>query len=80
MAASTGKSAADLSIEQTEGSQLSLADQESFAQALQSPPPSSPALKRAFERRSKLLAAPNARTRAAMAEANEIIQRRRARF
>lgn len=36
---------------------LSLADQESFAQALLSPPKPSPALKRAFARRKKLLSA-----------------------
>lgn len=36
---------------------LSLADQECFAQALLSPPEPSPALTRAFDRRSKLLRA-----------------------
>lgn len=35
---------------------LSLADQESFAQALLSPPKPTPALKRAFAHRKKLLA------------------------
>ena len=35
---------------------LSLSDQESFAQAILSPPKPAPALKRAFARRKKLLA------------------------
>ena len=42
-------------IEQAELIRLSLADQVCFAQALLSPPQSSPALQRAFARRSKLL-------------------------
>lgn len=44
-------------IEQAEVIRLSLSDQECFAQALLSPPQAAPALKRAFERRSKLLRA-----------------------
>jgi len=47
--------AAQRTIEQAEVIQLSLADQESFAQALLSPPQISPALERAFARRQKLL-------------------------
>ena len=47
--------AAQQAIEQAEIIRLSLADQECFAQALLSPPPPSPALERAFARRSKLL-------------------------
>jgi uncharacterized protein (DUF1778 family) len=47
--------AAQRAIEQAEVMRLSLADQECFAQALLSPPPPSPALERAFTRRSKLL-------------------------
>jgi len=47
--------AAQRTIEQAEVIRLSLADQECFAQALLSPPPAAPALKRAFARRSKLL-------------------------
>jgi len=47
--------AAQRAIEQSEVIRLSLADQECFAQALLAPPPPSPALKRAFDRRSKLL-------------------------
>lgn len=49
--------AAQRTIEQTEIIRLSLADQECFAQALLSPPNPSPALKRAFSRRDKLLRA-----------------------
>lgn len=47
--------AARSAIEQAEVLRLSLADQECFAQALLSPPPPSPALDRAFARRSNLL-------------------------
>jgi len=47
--------AAQQAIEQAEVIRLSLADQACFAQALLSPPPPSPALKRAFARRNKLL-------------------------
>lgn len=47
--------AAERAIEQAEIVRLSLADQEAFAQALLSPPAPTPALKRAFERRRKLL-------------------------
>ena len=47
--------AAHQAIEQAEIIRLSLADQECFAQSLLSPPPPSPALKRAFARRSQLL-------------------------
>ncbi len=47
--------AAQRAIEQAEVIRLSLADQECFAQALLSPPQPSPALERAFTRRSKLL-------------------------
>lgn len=49
--------AAQRAIEQAEFIRLSLADQECFAQALLSPPQPTPALKRAFTRRSKLLRA-----------------------
>ena len=49
--------AAQRAIEQAEVIRLSLADQECFAQALLSPPQPSPALERAFARRSKLLRA-----------------------
>ena len=49
--------AARRAIEQAEVVRLSLADQECFAQALLSPPQPSPALERAFARRSKLLRA-----------------------
>jgi len=49
--------AAQHAIEQAELMRLSLADQECFAQALLSPPPPSPALKRAFARRRNLLRA-----------------------
>lgn len=47
--------AAQRAIEQAEVVKLSLADQEFFAQALLSPPKPSPALKRAYARRNKLL-------------------------
>jgi uncharacterized protein (DUF1778 family) len=47
--------AAQRAIEQAEVVKLSLADQEFFTQALLSPPKPSPALKRAFARRNKLL-------------------------
>jgi uncharacterized protein (DUF1778 family) len=49
--------AAQRAIEQAEVIRLSMADQECFAQALLSPPQPSPALERAFARRSKLLRA-----------------------
>jgi uncharacterized protein (DUF1778 family) len=49
--------AAQRAIEQAEIVRLSLADQECFAQALLSPPKPTPALERAFARRSKLLRA-----------------------
>lgn len=49
--------AAQRAIEQADVIRLSLADQACFAQALLSPPQPSPALKRAFNRRSKLLRA-----------------------
>jgi uncharacterized protein (DUF1778 family) len=47
--------AAQQAIEQAEVVRLSLADQESFAQALLSPPEPAPALQRAIERRRRLL-------------------------
>ena len=47
--------AAYRALEQSEVIRLSLADQECFAHALMSPPQPSPALKRAFARRRKLL-------------------------
>ena len=47
--------AAHRAIAQAEIMRLSLADQDCFAQALISPPAMSPALKRAFERRSELI-------------------------
>lgn len=47
--------AAKLAIEQAEVMRLSLADQKCFAQALLSPPQPTPALKRAFAHRRKLL-------------------------
>ena len=47
--------AAQRAIEQAEVIRLSLADQDCFARALLSPPKASPALKRAFDRRTKLL-------------------------
>ena len=49
--------AAQQAIAQAEIIRLSLADQECFAQALLSPPAPSPALKRAFAHRRKLLRA-----------------------
>jgi uncharacterized protein (DUF1778 family) len=49
--------AAQRAIEQAEVMRLSLADQSCFAQALLSPPKPTPALKRAFARRRKLLGA-----------------------
>jgi uncharacterized protein (DUF1778 family) len=49
--------AAQRAIEQADVMRLSLADQTSFAQALLSPPKPTPALKRAFTRRRKLLGA-----------------------
>lgn len=49
--------AAQRAIEQAEVIRLSMADQECFAQALLSPAKQTPALKRAFTRRSKLLSA-----------------------
>ncbi len=49
--------AAQRAIEQAEVIRLSLADQQCFAQALAEPPQPTPALKRAFARRSKLLRA-----------------------
>ncbi|MBK8122195.1 MAG: DUF1778 domain-containing protein [Dokdonella sp.] len=47
--------AAQRAIERAEVVRLSLTDQQCFAQALLSPPRPSPALKRAFARRKKLL-------------------------
>lgn len=47
--------AAQRAIEQAEVVRLSLADQQSFADALLSPPAPAPALQRAFARRDKLL-------------------------
>lgn len=47
--------AAQRAINQAEILRLTLKDQESFAQALLSPPTPTPALKRAFSRRKKLL-------------------------
>ena len=55
--ASAVQDAAQRAIEQAGVIRLSLADQACFAQALMSPPESSPALKRAFARRKKLLSA-----------------------
>jgi uncharacterized protein (DUF1778 family) len=49
--------AAQRAIEQAEIIRLSLADQECFAQALLNPPEPTPALRRAFTRRRKLLSA-----------------------
>ena len=49
--------AAARTIEQTEVIRLSLADQESFARALLSPPEATPALKRAFARHQELVSA-----------------------
>ncbi|MFA6920700.1 MAG: DUF1778 domain-containing protein [Gallionella sp.] len=53
--ASAVQDAAQRAIEQAGVVRLSLADQECFAQALMSPPKPTPALKRAFARRNKLL-------------------------
>ena len=50
--------AAHRAIEESEVVRLSMADQECFAQALLSPPKPAPALKRAFDRRRKLLGTP----------------------
>ncbi|SEB22531.1 DUF1778 domain-containing protein [Variovorax sp. YR216] len=47
--------AAQEAITKAEVIRLSLADQECFAQAMLSPPKATPALKRAFSRRRKLL-------------------------
>lgn len=47
--------AARRAIEQAEIIRLSLADQQRFADALLSPPPASPALKRAMKRHDELL-------------------------
>ena len=47
--------AAQSAIEQAEVMRLSLADQAGFARAMLSPPKPTPALERAFARRSKLL-------------------------
>jgi uncharacterized protein (DUF1778 family) len=49
--------AAQRAIEQADVMRLTMADQACFAQALLTPPPVAPALKRAFARRRKLLAA-----------------------
>lgn len=49
--------AAQRAIEQSDVMRLSLADQMCFAEALLSPPKASPALKRAFARRQKLVRA-----------------------
>lgn len=49
--------AAQQAIEQSDVIRLTLSDQQKFAQALQAPPESAPALKRAFSRRRKLLGA-----------------------
>jgi uncharacterized protein (DUF1778 family) len=49
--------AAQHAIERAEVVCLSLTDQQSFAQAILSPPAPAPALKRAFARRKKLLRA-----------------------
>ena len=51
------QTAAQQAIQQAEIVRLSLADQECFAKAILSPPKPSPALKRAFARRRKLLRA-----------------------
>ncbi len=51
------QSAAQRAVEQSEVIRLSLADQETFASALISPPPAVPALERAFARRRKLVRA-----------------------
>jgi uncharacterized protein (DUF1778 family) len=52
---STVRDAAQSIIAKAEVMQLSLADQKRFADALLSPAPANPALKRAFARRRKLL-------------------------
>jgi uncharacterized protein (DUF1778 family) len=49
--------AAQRAIEQAEVIRLSQADSRRFADALLSPPPPTPALERAFERRRRLVAA-----------------------
>ncbi len=49
------QAAAQRAIEEAEVIRLSRADQERFAQALLSPPAPTPALERAFARRSQLL-------------------------
>lgn len=49
------RAAAQQTIEQAEVVRLSLADQVCFAEALLSPPQTTPALERAFTRRDKLL-------------------------
>jgi uncharacterized protein (DUF1778 family) len=49
--------AAQRAIEQAEVIRLSRADSQRFAQALLSPPEPTPALKRAFERRRRLMSA-----------------------
>ena len=49
------QTAARSAIEQADVVRLSLADQECFARTLLSPPPQTEALKRAFDRKSKLL-------------------------
>lgn len=49
------RDAAQRAIAHAEVMTLSLADQESFANALMAPPPAAPALKRAAARRRKLL-------------------------
>jgi uncharacterized protein (DUF1778 family) len=51
------QAAAQSAIEEAEVIRLSLADQECFAQALLLPPKPTPALRRAFDRRKKLLRA-----------------------
>jgi uncharacterized protein (DUF1778 family) len=52
----TVQAAAQQTIAQAEIINLSLADQQAFAQALLNPPEPAAALRRAFERRNKLLA------------------------
>jgi uncharacterized protein (DUF1778 family) len=49
--------AARRAIEEADVLRLSMADQACFAQAILTPPPAPPALKRAFARRRKLLGA-----------------------
>jgi uncharacterized protein (DUF1778 family) len=51
------RDASQRTIEHAEIVRLSIADQERFATALLSPPKATPALKRAFTRRRKLLSA-----------------------